>query len=266
MVRRDNKTGVKSIYTGMRLLIALAEFRRPMSLKELSVAAKMPASKAHRYLASLLLSGVVTQDSENRTYDLGPVAMKLGLAAIGRSSIIAQAIRTATALRDLLNETTVLTVWSNHGPTVIHVENSRETIIATVRVGTVLPVTETAAGRVYAAFQAPSDVYPVIERELAGVKRTRQGITAEQFDAIVADVRVRRQAIIKEFHALGVSAVASPLMYPAGNLIAVLAAIGRSDKFAAGLDGAIARTLYKIAASFPLGPSTDARASAFVTR
>lgn len=269
MVTSTSRTGVKSIYVGFRLLQSLAMCRHPMSLKDLAVAANMTASKAHRYLVSLLRSGMVIQHTENRTYDLGPTSMKIGLAAIGRSSIIVQAIHTATAVRDMLGETTVLTVWGNRGPTVIHVENSLETIIATIRVGTVLPVIETAAGRVFAAFQAQSDVSPIVEQELQEYGRAsdrRKQMPRDQFEAIVKEVRERRQAVIKDFHALGVSAVASPLMYPSGNLVAVLAAIGRSEEFTAGLHGSIAKNLCRAAAAFPVGRSIDLSATAFVTR
>jgi len=269
MDKEDDRIGVKSIQVGMRLIISLAESGGPVHLKDLSAATGLPPSKAHRYLVSLLRSGFVIQDPDSHTYDLGPAAMKLGLAAVGRSSIVAYAVQLAAGVREALGETAVLTVWGDKGPTVIHVENSREAIISTIRVGALLPVVHTAAGRIFAAFQSPADVRPIIESELAQAakaKEPNERVTPEQFNEILDDVRKQRQAIIRDFRTLGVSAVASPLMFPAGNLVAVLGMIGRSERFSAGLAGSVARGLRAATAAFPAGQTIDRRAKDFVNR
>jgi DNA-binding IclR family transcriptional regulator len=68
----------------VRLLRALADAQSALSLKDLAASAAMPASKAHRYLVSFGRSGLVTQDAVTGRYDLGPLALTVGLAALGR--------------------------------------------------------------------------------------------------------------------------------------------------------------------------------------
>ena len=65
----DGKHGVQSLEIGMGLLRAMVDGQRAMMLKEIAAAANMPASKAHRYLVSLIRSGLVEQDPMTSRYD-----------------------------------------------------------------------------------------------------------------------------------------------------------------------------------------------------
>lgn len=261
------RIGVKSIDVGMSLVFELAHHQHAMSLKELSGNAKMTPGKAHRYLISFLRTGIVSQIPDTHLYELGPAAMHLGLVAMGRSSIIDQAARLAISVRDEVGETTVLTVWGNNGPTVVHVENNHDTIVITVRVGTVLPIIDSAAGLVFAAFQSKLDAGPVIEQEFAKLSQASPTDTAarERFDKELVAIRKRRQSLISgDQKPLGVSAISSPLMFPSDNLVAALTIIGRSERMAKGLDGSIAKTLRLAAERFPLSASIAPRVQALI--
>ena len=53
----EGKHGVQSLEVGMSILRAMANGQRSMMLKDIAAAADMPASKAHRYLVSLIRAG-----------------------------------------------------------------------------------------------------------------------------------------------------------------------------------------------------------------
>ncbi|MBS0553285.1 MAG: helix-turn-helix domain-containing protein, partial [Proteobacteria bacterium] len=78
----EGKHGVQSLEVGMSILKAMATGRRSMMLKDIAAAAGMPPSKVHRYLVSLIRSGLVEQDRLTSRYDLGPFALNLGLVAL----------------------------------------------------------------------------------------------------------------------------------------------------------------------------------------
>ncbi|MFX8907130.1 IclR family transcriptional regulator, partial [Acinetobacter baumannii] len=44
----------------------------------------MPSAKAHRYLVSLIRIGLATRDGVSARYDLGPIALQLGLKGFSR--------------------------------------------------------------------------------------------------------------------------------------------------------------------------------------
>jgi DNA-binding IclR family transcriptional regulator len=68
----------------MGILKAMVFGKRSMMLKDIAAAADMPPSKAHRYLVSLIRSGLVEQDPLTSRYNLGPFALNIGLVAIDR--------------------------------------------------------------------------------------------------------------------------------------------------------------------------------------
>ncbi len=78
------RAGIQSVEVGFALLEALARSRGPLMLRDLAASAGMSAAKAHRYLVSFQRLGLVAQDPRNARYDLGPAALKLGLASLSR--------------------------------------------------------------------------------------------------------------------------------------------------------------------------------------
>jgi DNA-binding IclR family transcriptional regulator len=78
------RAGIQSVEVGFALLEALSASPGPLMLRDLAAAAGMSAAKAHRYLVSFQRLELVVQDPATTLYDLGPAALKLGLASLSR--------------------------------------------------------------------------------------------------------------------------------------------------------------------------------------
>src|SRR5947209_8515965 len=138
-----SRAGVKAHEVAARILDLLARAKQPIALRDLAAAGQMSSGKAHRYLASFIASGLARQDPGTRRYALGPLSMRLGLAALNSHQPLRDAIGLIREVRNRLDETLVLSVWGAQGPTVVHVEDSSQPIIMTMRVGAVLPMLAT---------------------------------------------------------------------------------------------------------------------------
>ena len=90
--------GIQSIDVGGRLLHALARSAGAMMLKEMAEAADMPAAKAHAYLVSFCKLGLMEQDAATGRYDLGPLALELGLVSLNRLDAVKIATRAMAGL------------------------------------------------------------------------------------------------------------------------------------------------------------------------
>jgi DNA-binding IclR family transcriptional regulator len=77
------RRGIQSVEIGTQLLLELARHVSPMALRDLARGAGMSTGKAHPYLVSFLKLGFVMQDAAGR-YELGPLALQLGLARLKR--------------------------------------------------------------------------------------------------------------------------------------------------------------------------------------
>lgn len=228
---RDKRTGVKAVESAGRILEVLARAQKPVALRELATGGHMSPGKVHRYLASFLTSGLARQDPDTRRYSLGPLAMRLGLAALKSHQPLHDAILLQRELRNHLDETLVLSVWGDHGPTIVHVEESSQPIIMTMRIGAALPILATATGLVFAAFLPGHFTEPLI---MASLKAKGDFNLFARDSASIARLinQVREQGYAyNEGHLMpDVSALAFPLIDRLATLVAVLAVVGRHER------------------------------------
>jgi DNA-binding IclR family transcriptional regulator len=159
--------GIQSIEVAEPLLRVLANSAGSLSLSILAKAAGMPAAKAHRYLVSLIRVGLVEQRPNSGEYDLGPLALELGLASLGRLDAVKLADDTMADLRDATSETVALAIWGNQGPTYIRLMQSRRPVTINLQIGSVMPMTYTASGLCFAAFMPEKETAQLLELELA---------------------------------------------------------------------------------------------------
>jgi DNA-binding IclR family transcriptional regulator len=227
----EGRRGIKAVEVAGQILDHLARAQTSVALRDLAAAGRMSPGKVHRYLASFLASGFARQDPDTRQYALGPLAMRLGLAALNSYQPLRDAIALQHELRDRFDETFVLSVWGAQGPTIVHVEESSQPIIMTMRVGAVLPILATASGLAFAAFLPRHFTEPLIRTAI----KAKDGLNLFARDFATVDrliVQVRKQGYaFNEGHLLpGVSAVAFPLFDRAKTLVGVLAVMGRHER------------------------------------
>jgi DNA-binding IclR family transcriptional regulator len=149
------RAGIQSVEVGFSLLEVLSTSPGPLMLRDLAAAAGMSAAKAHRYLVSFQRLELVAQDSATTRYDLGPAALKLGLAALSRLDSVKLARQLMPSLMAQTGQTLALAVWGNQGPTLVHWEESPQAVTVNLRLGDVLPLLSSATGLCFTAFSFP---------------------------------------------------------------------------------------------------------------
>lgn len=256
------QAGIETIETGMRFLTVLADLHHPQMLKTIAAATGMPPSKAHRYLVSFIRTGFVDRDPETGRYRLGPSAMQLGLSALANADAVYLATHAIIELRDRLDQTTCLTVWGSHGPTVLRFEEPRRAVTVNAKPGTVLPLLTSASGQVFAAYLPPAKISRMVSEELRANKargdKQAPGSTG-QATAMLKDVRKQGMGRVMNDMMPGVSALAAPVFNHRGDVVVALAAMGGTNDFDARWNGKPAEALRQIAArvSSQLGYSAE---------
>jgi DNA-binding IclR family transcriptional regulator len=201
-------------------------------------------------LVSYVEAGLVIQGERSGAYDLGPLAVRVGLAALDRFDVVRTAGERLGQLRDEIEQTVLLSVWTDAGPTVARIELSRHPVTLAVRTGTAFPLLNTATGRVFLAF-AP-DLYSgqQIADEIERFREARVADTprAEADVARLRDtVRAAGAATVDQTFLNGVCAVAVPLQATDGRLAAAITAIGRPGTLELAAEGREARALKEFA-------------------
>lgn len=242
----SGRQGIQSIEVGGRLLEALVEQGAPMMLRDLAAAAGMPPAKAHRYLVSFIRMGLAEQLPGTGHYDLGPFALRLGIASLARLDAVRSASPVLAKLRDELNETTALAVWGNYGATVVRWEEARRPVTVNLRTGGVLPLLTSATGRVFAAFLPEAQTAPLLEQELAASARNPHASgprSRKQLERLLGQVRRRRMSRVDGELIPGVAALSAPVFDHSGRLSLALTALGHAGHFDSRWTGGVAAAL-----------------------
>jgi len=253
--KAKQQPGIQSVEVAAKILRAFIEAGRPVPLKELARLARLHPGKIHRYLVSLTRTELVTQDENSGHYGIGPMAIALGLAGVRNVDVVRASTALLPSLRDEINETVLLAIWSAQGPVVFTFEESSRPVSMNIRVGSILPILTTASGRVFAAFMPREDVVSLIEAEMARMPRLSQR-------RILEEVRQSGFSAVEGTLVPGVNAVSVPVFDHKGRIAGVIGALGRSEELDVSKDGKVAKALLKTAAEVSRrlgqqGPTSD---------
>jgi len=239
--KAKQQPGIQSVEVAGKILRALIDGGRPLPLKDLARLARMHPGKVHRYLVSLTRTELVSQDDSSGHYGVGPMAIALGLSGLRNVNVVRAATAVMPSLRDEINETVLLSIWSPQGPVVFALEESSRPVSMNIRVGSILPILSTATGRVFAAFMPGELTASLIEAEQRRSPRFRD-------PKIIDDARERGFAAVEGTAVPGISAVSVPVFDHNDKIAGVIGALGRTEEIDAAPDGKVTKALLKGAA------------------
>ena len=248
--KMKQRAGIQSVEVGFTLLDVLAKAPGPLMLRDLAAAAGMSAAKAHRYLVSFQRLQLVTQDDASTRYDLGPAALKLGLSSLSRLDAVKLARQRAATLIEQVGHTVALAVWGNHGPTIVHWEETPQAVTVNLRLGDVMPLLSSATGRCFAAFVSKDAITPMLKEELSRAQklaRKDMPATLTEARAMLHEVRQRGAARVVDTLLPGIVGFCAPVFDADGHIAVGIVALGPTGTFDASWGGAVEKPLRAMA-------------------
>ncbi|HEY1229720.1 MAG TPA: IclR family transcriptional regulator [Ramlibacter sp.] len=236
------RAGIQSVEVGFSLLEALGRAAGPQMLRDLAAAAGMSAAKAHRYLVSFQRLQLVVQDPTSTRYDLGPAALKLGLASLSRLDAVKLGRVRANVLMEQIGHTVALAVWGNHGPTIVHWEESPQAVTVNLRLGDVMPLLSSATGRCFAAYVSKDAIAPMLREELARAQKQGRAdvpATMAAVRAMLDEVRARGVSRVVDVLLPGIVGFCAPVFDADGHIALGIVALGPTGTFDPEWDGAV---------------------------
>ena len=242
---------VQSVEVGGRLLLALAEQPSSMALKDLAAKAGLSASRAHPYLVSFGKLGLIEQDPVSQRYALGPAALQIGLACLHQLDAIKAATPVAEALAADIDQTVVIAVWANFGPTVVRMIEGSQPLHVNMRVGTVMSILGTATGRAFAAAMPLWKLKRALTGPLGDSRRLDRSLIDDlgrEVEQSVEDLRLHGVTRAVGRPIPSVNAFSAPTFNHEGEAVLVITALGHEDCFAAQWDSPLASAVRAAAA------------------
>ena len=170
---------------------------------------------------------------ELASYELGPFAVDLGLSALGRLSPVAVAEPFLEELRETTRQTVALAVWGAQGPVIVRWLALDTPVAATLRVGSVMPLTRSATGLAFLSYLSERVTSSLVKDEMA--QNRRAGLkprSREELSASVAETLNRGYALTSDFIP-GISGIASPVFDHSRAMVLALITLGYTAPFMA---------------------------------
>lgn len=247
---QKKQQGIQSIEVGTRLLHVLAASHKPMMLRDLAIAADMPAAKAHRYLVSYMRMGLVSQDQKSSYYDLGEFALELGLARLGRIDTVRLADPILDELCERINQTVALAIWGSHGATCVRWIDAGGPVTISLRTGVVLPLTTSATGLAFACFSRSLAVKQGLEDQLLrDAKEANEPVSTTQLRFEKTREEIRNHGLARASGSLtpGINGFSAPVYDHTGRMSAAITALGSIGHFDSDWDSPAARCITEAA-------------------
>lgn len=238
----------RSVLVGAKLLRTIAHLGGGAGLQQVAEAAGMLPARTHRYLLSLVRSGLLDYDAAAARYDLGPLVLELGLTALGRIDAVrlgSEAIRELSARLDIV---ATLSVWGSNGATIVKCEMARHHHLDRIREGVNLPLLTSATGRIFFSYLPREETQVLLARQAESAAGPGGGAApASEVEREALRAEVRRQGIAANSGHTRRSALAAPVFNFEGRVVMVITIIADVGSRDMNIDGSAAGALLAIA-------------------
>jgi DNA-binding IclR family transcriptional regulator len=177
----------------------------------------------------------------------------LGLATLSRLDAVKMARERLPALMEQTGHTLAIAVWGNHGPTLVHWQESPLAVPVNLRLGDVMPMLSSATGRCFAAFigngVGADRARTMIEQEMQQARklgRTDVPTTAAGLRALMEHTRAQGLGQVVNVLLPGISGFCAPVFDADGHLALGVVSLGSSATLDTQPQGAVAQSLLKM--------------------
>ncbi|WP_438012791.1 IclR family transcriptional regulator [Psychrobacter raelei] len=213
-----NQNGVQSLEIGLSILDILIDHHEPMMLKDIAQSMGMHPAKMHRYLVSLIRKDYARKLSDGR-YGLGNRGNTLGPISLDQGSLLQRIMDAATEIKDTVHCGVQIAKWFNEGPIVIHSFEPDRPISIITRIGSRMPLTSSATGRLFASYQPHTLIKPLVRSEWQDDghnplfnKPTDLNAKWQDFTQLQTDIRSQGYATVTGDMLMGINAISIPVI------------------------------------------------------
>lgn len=242
LLKKPARRGIQSIEIGFSILDVLCKANGPLPLRRIAQKCDMAVANVHNYLVSFQKVGVVMQEPDTGFYGLGNYAITLGTAALQQFDVQKVARPVMAELGAITGYSVFLGVWGNKGPTIVYrVECARNPPLMEMRVGSVLPLLNSALGRNFLSHLPEHMTLAMTKDELARQKTNPEltlGADAprslDQVHSMMAKVRENGFSRCVDSLIPGYTAMSAPIYDQFGGMIAALTIQGPNEAIQEG--------------------------------
>ncbi|MGF1657801.1 MAG: HTH-type transcriptional regulator BhcR [Rubrimonas sp.] len=249
---------VQALDRGLALLSGLAR-RERATLTELALGVGMPASSAHRLLATLQRHGLVEFDEATQEWRIGVEAYRIGSVFLTRADVVDAAREPMRRLVEATGETANLALADGGDVVFVSQIETSHPIRAFFRPGARAPMHASGAGKALLAARPWEEVERLLIRRGLPEFTPRTLTTPQALRAELEAIRARGWALDDEERHLGMRCVAAAVRGPGGAAAAGLSVSGPAARLPDSAVGELGQIVRRAAAEVSALIGGDAR-------
>ncbi|WDP91482.1 MAG: IclR family transcriptional regulator [Desulfobacter sp.] len=219
----DRSINALKLFLGGAEELAIKDFARELDLPKPTIYSLVNTMAAHQLLE---------QNPENSKYRLGPVLFRLGLQYARQSDVLSMVRVYAERLCYKFAKSVNVCMLAGGQAVVVYKVDPDQAVIAYPEVGAVVPVHNTANGKILLAFAEP-EVRDEVLKDYNYIKSTETTITDEaEFLAELDRVREAGVGFSRAEGLAGIHAISGPIYNHRNQVIASFAISGKEAYFA----------------------------------
>lgn len=190
-----------------------------VGVSELSRRFGWPKSVTHRVLTTLVSAGFLILEPERRRYRLGPIVLRLGLAALARADLHRLALPHLRALRERTGETSTATVLSDDERVYVDQVESSHPVRQIIEAGTRAPLYLGASSKAILAYLPAARQARILEHAAHATRADGTPVDVAALTAELPTIRARGFAVSRGERIAGAASVAAPIFGHGGDVI-----------------------------------------------
>ena len=218
-----------TLMNGLTLLQVLADAPHPHSVSELSRDSGLPKSHIHRLLQTLVESAYV-EKTEDRKYRIDVGAFRLGHALLRNIPARTQFLPLMLeAVEHIGLPLTLALPFQSQAISVAHVFQDGRIRNTSETLGTVLPATSSALGKLFLAYEEPSVIEAILPTVFYDASGPNAHRTPDSLRTELEQIRNQGYSLNDEQSGPGKASVGIPILSSQGTLLAGLGASGTRE-------------------------------------
>jgi DNA-binding IclR family transcriptional regulator len=232
MQKEEKNSAVPAVERALDILEYIGEQVKPVPLKEVQNALKIPQASFFRIITELSARGYLREDnSASGRYVLGHKILYLSQCFTRQIDLNAVALHCMRSLSEKCNQTSQLGVLQHNGVVYVNQVLSSRPISITAALGTVLSVNISAAGKVLTAFLPENEREEFLKNAKFASHTEKTIINPDEFCKELVKVKEYGVAMDDEEYAVGIGCLAAPVFNHKGRCVAAVGITGYIDDY-----------------------------------
>jgi DNA-binding IclR family transcriptional regulator len=239
------RRGVGSVETAGIILSALVQCGGAARLKQLEEVTGIHSATLHRYLLSLIETGLIWREPDSNRYTFGLLAFRIGGTASRDHDLIGKVAPILSEFSETIGETSAIGMWGGGGAHIAEWFGSNRIISIALNPGVSLSLTKTSTGMMLAACLPRELTEPVIIKECAAGGRSAGRDVEDVYRELK---RIGRAGIcrVKGTHIPGITSLSVPVFGSDGRMAFVVSVVGSEGGMNSAVKGPVAEALLKL--------------------